>query len=315
MSKGELAFVEWLRQRCRANPDRVPLGIGDDMAAVAFGGSLVLVTADMLLDTVHFDTTLQELELIGRKAIACSLSDCAAMGSRPRAAMVSVALPNTMSMAEAQRLYEGMFAVADEFDCPIVGGDTTSWKHPLALDVSMLAEPMAPCGPVRRDGARPGDVLLVTGPLGGSILGRHLTFTPRIREASAIVSAAPGAVHAMMDLSDGLALDLYRMCQASGCSAELDESLLEAIVSDAARELASRDGRTAVEHALSDGEDFELLVAVDAVAVAAIRAVLSQVFAVGVMSPRLQADTCNLHLREKGGGRVRIEPRGYEHFR
>lgn len=314
MSKGELAFVEWLRVNCTADPARVPLGIGDDMAAVTLDGRTVLITADMLLDTVHFETDKQDLALIGRKALACSLSDCAAMACHPRGAVISVALPDTMSMDDAKRLYAGLAAIGGEYACPIIGGDTTSWRYPLAIDVSMLAEPMTSRGPVRRDGARPGDRILVTGPLGGSILGRHLSFTPRLREAEAIVKAAGSNVHAMMDLSDGLALDASRMCQASGCCAEFYEAAVTRVASDDAHELSRRDGRSVLDHVFQDGEDFELLLAVSPEGVLMLRT-LPSIFEVGIMKPLETGGKARLFLRDAGGFSRPLEPRGYEHFK
>lgn len=315
MSKGELAFVEWLRATCTVDPARVPIGIGDDMAAVALDGRLVLTTADMLLDGVHFETDKQPLEQIGRKAIACSLSDCAAMACRPRGAMVSVALPNAMSMEEAQRLYAGMVAVGREFDCPIIGGDTTSWDHPLAIDVSMIAEPMSKRGPVRRDGARPGDLLVVTGSLGGSLAGKHLNFTPRLADAEFLVAHAGESVHAMIDITDGLAIDAFRVCQASGCSARFDAAGLEAIASDEARQAARLDGHSPTEHVLHDGEDFELLASIDASALTRLDRAPNEIRVVGEMVPESSGAGAELFVRQADGGIRRIEPKGYEHFR
>ncbi len=256
----ESELIEWLTAQPGASRN-VQLGIGDDMAIVDVGGRSVAITTDMLLDGVHFDRNRHTLEEIGRKAIACSLSDCAAMAVKPLAATVSVALPESSDMNDAKALHHGMRAMADAFDCVIVGGDTTGWDQRLAIDVTILALPYATHPPVRRDTARVGDVLFVTGPLGGSILGRHMNFTPRVHEAHGLVDAWGSAVHALMDISDGLAIDLHRMCKASNVGALLEERLLEAVISDDARELAHEDGKTPVTHALSDGEDYELLLA------------------------------------------------------
>ncbi len=258
MSRGENELVRWLEGRLRCDTARVPIGIGDDMAVVKLDHPLVAITTDMLLDGVHFDSRRHSYDQIGRKAIACSLSDCAAMGCEPRAATVSNALSETMSLDDVKSLYEGMARIAGEFGCAIVGGDTTSWTGGLAIDVAMLAEPMSPRGPVRRSDARAGDTIYVSGPLGGSLLGRHMTFTPRIELARRLVQVPE--LHAMMDISDGLAMDLHRLCLASGCDAELNAEQLSKVISDDARVCSQQDGRPALEHALTDGEDFELLV-------------------------------------------------------
>ncbi|MCP4251265.1 MAG: thiamine-monophosphate kinase [bacterium] len=268
MPGGEREWVRWLEERCGAPQWPVLLGIGDDMAAVEVGGqrveggAAVLVTSDMLLDGVHFDTAEHGFEQIGRKALACSLSDCAAMAVRPVAATVSVAWPAGGDAEGMKRLFEGMWELGKEYGCAIVGGDTTSWRSPLAVDVTVLAAPYAEHRPVRRSGARVGDTLYVTGPLGGSRLGRHLTFKPRVAEAHSLAMCLSPHLHAMMDLSDGLALDLHRMCEASRVGAELAEALLKKVISDDARRGAEADGCDPLDHTLSDGEDFELLLAV-----------------------------------------------------
>jgi len=317
MPEGENALIEWLRRRFPADPVRVAIGLGDDAAAVRLDHPFVVITADMLLDGVHFLTGEHGFELIGRKAVACSLSDCAAMACWPRAATVSVALPNSMPVDAVKRLYEGMAVIADEFGCAIVGGDTTSWNGRLAIDVAMLAEPMAPRGPVRRSDARAGDTMYVSGPLGGSIAGKHLTFTPRIHLASRLVldpasRLVPEPVlHAMMDVSDGLALDLHRLCTASHCDAELSPPQVERVISDAARRLSESDGRSPLDHALSDGEDFELLIA----AGGDLRPEDHGLFPIGTVTPRADPARSAVVMRHPDGRVETVEPRGYEHFR
>jgi thiamine-monophosphate kinase len=192
---------------------------------------------------------------VGRKALAVNLSDIAAMAGRPVAAVVSVGLPRQGGRALAEELYLGLRELADAFDTAVVGGDTNSWDGPLVINVALLGEATSR-GPVRRGGARVGDWLLATGPLGGSILGHHLDFTPRVREALALHEAAP--LHAMIDVSDGLAADVGHLCAESGCGAVLRAEAVP--VSQAARSL--NDGRSPLEHALGDGEDFELVCAV-----------------------------------------------------
>src|SRR5262249_10341544 len=152
-------------------------------------------------------------------------------------------------------LYAGLREMADNFDTAIVGGDTNTWDGPLVISVTVLGEP-GPAGVVQRKGARPGDWLLVTGPLGGSIRGKHLDFTPRVREALALASRV--LLHAMIGISAGRASDASRLCRESGCGAVLWAEKVP--MSDEARALS--DGRSPLEHALSDGEDFELLFAV-----------------------------------------------------
>lgn len=302
MSSFELELVAWLQSRQRDH-EVVALGIGDDMAIVRHASTLVLTTCDLLLDGVHFDTNHHDMHVIGRKAIACSLSDCAAMAVRPLATTVSLAWPRERSEHSARQLFEGMESIAEAFDVAIVGGDTTRWSAPLAIDVAMLAEPYEGIEPVRRDGAQPGDRLYVTGPLGGSRRGKHIQFTPRVAEARSLASHLGTKLHAMMDISDGLSLDLWRMCRASHVGAALDERLLESVVSDDARELAKQDSVSPLDHALSDGEDFELLLAVSGQA----RVPGVPLYEVG----RVTDGGLTLHRRD--GGIEPLTPAGYVH--
>jgi thiamine-monophosphate kinase len=307
--RGENALVAWLAERLRADGSRVPVGIGDDMAVIRLDRPVVAITSDMLLDGVHFDTAEHSYRQIGRKAIACSLSDCAGSGCTPRCATVSLALSDRMTLEDVQELYAGLAGMAEEFSCPIVGGDTTSWPGRLAIDVAMLGEAMTARGAVLRSGGRPGDLIYVSGPLGGSILGRHLTFTPRLKLALRLVSEP--ALTAMMDISDGLSMDLGRLCRASGCDAELDEHELARAVSEDAREMERRDGKPAMEHALSDGEDFELLVTGGP----ALGESCPELIPVGRLIPPGEGETFGrLWLVRADGRREPIEPRGYEHF-
>ncbi len=253
-STGEFAFIDWLRRRTPADP-RVMLGPGDDCAALRLSPDTpCLVTTDMLLEGSCFRLAEAGPRQVGRKAMAVNLSDIAAMAGRPVAAVVSVGLPRQGGRGLAEELYLGLRDVADAFDTAIVGGDTNSWNGPLVISVTVLGEATAR-GPVRRSGAQPGDWLLVTGPLGGSILGKHLTFTPRVKEALQLHGLAE--LHAMIDISDGLAADLFHICEESRCGAVLHAEAIP--VSEPARTL--NDGRSPLDHALTDGEDFELVIA------------------------------------------------------
>ncbi|MFM8271980.1 MAG: thiamine-phosphate kinase [Gemmata sp.] len=252
---GEFEYIAWLRAQTPPDP-RVPVGPGDDCAALAPTTRELLVTTDMLMDGTDFVLAEVGARRVGRKAMAANLSDIAAMAGTPTAAVVSVALPRGGG-ALARELFLGLREVADAFGVAVAGGDTNSWSGPLVISVTALGEATAR-GPVRRSGARPGDWLFVTGPLGGSILGHHLDFTPRVREALALHEAVP--LRAMLDISDGLAADLNHICEEGRCGAVLFADAVP--VSGAARELARTSGKTPLQHALGDGEDFELLFAV-----------------------------------------------------
>lgn len=257
MSSAEFAFIDWLRSRNPTN-QRVLVDIGDDAAVLAWPDPAHLVlTTDMLLEGSCFLLAEAGPRRVGRKAMAVNLSDIAAMAARPVAALVSVGLPRSGGRALAEQLYAGLREMADRFQIPIVGGDTNSWDGPLTINVTLIGETTSR-GAVRRSGAQPGDWILVTGPLGGSIRGHHLDFIPRISDALDLHTRVD--LHAMLDISDGLARDLGHLCDESGCGAILHAERIP--VTEAARLLASEDGRTPLDHALSDGEDFELIFAV-----------------------------------------------------
>ncbi|HVW37645.1 MAG TPA: thiamine-phosphate kinase [Pirellulales bacterium] len=257
----ETEFLAWLGKELPPH-NCLRLGLGDDAAIVALAGRPeCLVTVDMINDQVDFDLAKDDPRRIGRKALAVNLSDIAAMAGRPLAAVIALALPRAGALALAKELYLGMLPLADQFDFAIAGGDTNCWDGPLAISVTMLGE-IAERGALKRSGARPGDWLLATGSFGGSILGRHFDFEPRVREA--LVVNERYELHAGMDVSDGLSLDASRLAEASGCGVALRLGAIP--ISSAAETLAAErnDGISPLEHALSDGEDFELLLAVGA---------------------------------------------------
>ncbi|MHB8902522.1 MAG: thiamine-phosphate kinase [Thermoguttaceae bacterium] len=255
----ESELIARLRQRLPSHP-LLKLGIGDD-AAILDGarGRDWVVTVDMLTDKVDFVLGQVDPRRAGRKSLAVNLSDLAAMACHPVAAVVALALPRHNGMDLALALYEGMIPLAEEFGVAIAGGDTNCWDAPLAVSVTAIGH-VSSRGPLLRSGARPGDRIVVTGQLGGSILGHHLDFRPRVGEALRL--AEKYELHAGIDISDGLSRDLSHIALASGCGAVLD--LAKIPVSDAAAHLSRQmaDGSTPLDHALSDGEDFELILAV-----------------------------------------------------
>jgi thiamine-monophosphate kinase len=254
---GEFDVIHWVRQQQlkAAAKDFVLVPPGDDLAVLKWpADDQLLVGCDQVLDGVHFDAKLHPPRLIGRKAMNRNLSDCAAMACLPAAAVVTVALPRGAGADYAKELYLGLRDAADPFDCPVVGGDTGSWDGKLVMTVTLLGR-SAGVTPVTRKGARPGDAIYVTGPLGGSILGRHLTFEPRVTLARQLIG--PMAPTAMIDLSDGLSRDVRHLCEESGVGAVIDAAAVP--IHDDAHLLKQRDGRSPLEHALHDGEDYELL--------------------------------------------------------
>lgn len=240
----------------------VVLGIGDDGALLQLPADAQLVTVtDMLLDGVHFRLDEIDPALAGRKAVAVNLSDLAAMASRPIAAFISLAIPRNLSQTRPgwlERLYDGIEELSRQYHFTVAGGDTNAWNGPFAINVCLLGVGITAHVPLRRD-AMPGDLLYVTGALGGSLNhGRHLSFQPRFDAIRWLVEHV--RLHALMDLSDGLATDLPRMMLASNTGAViLQESIPVHADVPAGLSAAAR-----LNAALSDGEDFELLFSISA---------------------------------------------------
>lgn len=258
---GEFALIDWIRQRS-ASHHWLEVGIGDDAAVIDWPEpQKQLVAVDMLVEGVHFDLDQATPEQVGRKALAVNLSDIAAMAGRPVAAVVSFALPRGRAAELGQRLYEGLAQLADSLDVALAGGDTTVTDGPLVISVTVIGTP-GNGGGVLRNGAQPGDRLLVTGCLGFSRQGHHLDFTPRLTEAAGLLGS--GGLHAMIDISDGLAADLHHVLRASGVGAKLQADRIPVRDPSPSTDTAdsSDDPRTPLDHAISDGEDFELLAAV-----------------------------------------------------
>ena len=316
----EQAFLAWLAQQLPPHP-QVPWGIADDTALVQLARGETLVTADMISDEVDFRLSEVDPRRIGRKALAVNLSDMAAMAARPVAAIVSLLLPSDAALQKtfegrppfdtlqlAQRLYEGLLPLAKAHGVAIAGGDVNVWHHPLAINVTVLGE-AGPAGPVRRTAAKPGDWILVTGHLGGSILGHHFDFEPRVAEALAL--AAAYRLHAGMDISDGLALDLSRLATASGCGAVLELDTIP--ISPAAHTLAAQgEPGTALDHALGDGEDFELLLTVPEEEARRMIA-LQPLPGVPVTCIGRMIEEPGLWAQDAAGQRTPLAPRGFVH--
>jgi thiamine-monophosphate kinase len=252
----ELELIERLTRALPSNP-AVIAGAGDDCAVLDLGvpGQWVLFKTDAVVEGIHFTKDARP-EQIGHKALARCLSDVAAMAGTPTAAVVALAAPSGFDPQFLEAVYDGMNALAARHRVAIVGGETTTNPERLLISVALLGT-VAKDQCARRAGALVGDALFVTGELGGSLAGRHLEFEPRLAEARWL--AGRFAIHAMIDLSDGLASDLRHLLRASHTGAEL---LAEAIPISRAAKLNARAESAAkppLLAALTDGEDFELL--------------------------------------------------------
>jgi thiamine-monophosphate kinase len=304
----EADLFAWLRSRLPTHP-RVRLGLGDDAAVLDVAGlGECVLTVDMLSEGVDFDLRAVSARRVGHKALAVNLSDLAAMAARPLAAVVAVTLPRQNGLSLAQELYEGMCPLAQRHDLPIAGGDTNSWDGPLVICLTLLGA-VTERGPLRRSGAQPGDRIIVTGFFGGSILGRHLDFEPRVAEALLLNQRYD--LHAGIDVSDGLAIDLARLAAESNCGAVLWPQRVP--IAPAAYQLAELhgDGQTPLAHALGDGEDFELLLAVPPEQAA--RMLAEQPLAVPLAEIGYFTAQPGLWSEDAAGARQPLAPTGWQH--
>ena len=241
----------------------VVTGVGDDCAVLDLGApdKLILFKTDAVVEGIHF-TKDTPPEKIGRKALARCLSDIAAMAGTPVAALVTLGLPAAPKRSESgpeqfepefvAKIYDGLNALAEKYGVAVVGGETTTNPGGIFISIALLGT-VARGKQVLRSGAKTGDAVFVTGELGGSLAGRHLEFEPRLDEARWL--AEHFAIHAMIDLSDGLAGDLRHVLKAGGVGAELLKSAIP--ISRAAKLQPQK--KLPFAAALTDGEDFELL--------------------------------------------------------
>jgi thiamine-monophosphate kinase len=283
----------------------VLVGIGDDCATLRVRSTRCLLKTDQLVEGLHFERRSATPAQIGRKAMARPLSDIAAMTGTPRAAVISVLLRPTFSPAFIRRMYLGMKAMAGRFGVSIVGGDIAVGGDRLVISVSILGESNRR-GDALRSGAKPGDAIFVTGELGGSILGKHLNFIPRIREGQELARAVP--LHGMIDISDGLTADLQHILDESNAGGVLHAASLP--ISNDAKRLAAKTGRPPLDHALTDGEDYELLFTVPRRAAGKVPARLSTGVRVTRIGEIIKGR--GLWLEEKFG-RKPLKPNGWEY--
>jgi thiamine-monophosphate kinase len=321
-----LALIERIGALARRRPG-TELGIGDDAALLSVGPTAV-VTQDLLVDGVHFRRETTSARDLGHKALAVNLSDIAAMGAEPVAALMGLCLPpGRLTGGEVDELYAGMEALAERHGVTVAGGDVTGGPA-LVLAVAVVGRAAEGAPPVRRSGGRRGDVLCVTGALGASAAGlmllerpelagavpapvaerlraAHLRPEPRI--AAGLALGAAGA-RAMLDVSDGVALDAGRLGRASGLRAVVDLESLP--LAEGVAAVAAAAGREPRLLAISGGEDYELLAAVPPAAVeAAARAVPGGLTAVG----RLEEGAPGVVALDAGGAPVELGRGGWEH--
>jgi len=331
---GEFGLIDRIGKAAPRNAKRAPIGIGDDAAALLLSpASMLLATTDMLIEGVHFDLTTTDLYSLGWKAAAVNLSDIAAMGGVPRFCLTALGIPSSLTVEQVDMFYRGLSDCITKQRTVLVGGDTCASRKDFVITVTVLGEAVRKWV-ITRAGARPGDLIYVTGTLGDSAAGlellrsaecgvrnrksgnrnsksamralidRHLRPVPRVAEGRKL--ALSGLASAMIDVSDGLSSDLGHLCEQSGVGAEIFADRIPL-----SKELTSVKGlnQQPLEYALSGGEDYELLFT-------------SPVeLEREIMSRRVRATVIGAITRKKGmrmvtekGDVHQLVPGGYDHF-
>ena len=260
-SIGESELIRSIKGWLGAANPRSPAGIGDDCAvfAATAKGVKQLLTTDPVLYKHHFDDSLSP-EQVATKLVNRNLSDVAAMGGRPTTAIISLALDPRVSRAWVERFYRQAAKLAVQNTFAIVGGDVTSAPEDfVGAFLTLIGETLPPGDALLRHNATEGSPIYVTGSLGGTLREKHHSFTPRLAEGQWL--ARFGRCASCTDLSDGLGKDISNIL-AEGCAARIDCDALP--VSDASRETSETSGKPALYHVFNDGEDYELLFALQA---------------------------------------------------
>ena len=321
---GELSLVEIIRGRFSGQRrGKLLHGIGDDAAVTGLPLGKLLSSTDIMAEGVHFDLSLVMPYQLGFKLVSVNVSDIYAMGGKPLHILLALAMPSSTDMAFLERFFDGVSDALDLYGASLAGGDISACKGDMVLTATVIGQTNRP---VLRSGARPGDALYVTGPLGDSASGLELlrriggpleldkrfvrgplpwkSMEPLIRRHLLPEARKPGAwlgrATAMIDVSDGLALDLSRMCTESGVGAVLDMERIP--VSEGTRMTASVLKLNTLDLVLSGGEDYELLFAASG-------NVRGRPVRIGEI---VKGD--GVVLRTAGGPEKVIEPKGYKHF-
>lgn len=328
----ESEIISRIKRRARGS-DQVLIGIGDDAAVIrASAEKDLLACCDLMVEGVHFQLDWMPPRLLGRKALAINLSDIAAMGGVPKFAMVSVALTARCSFEFIDEMFSGLFEIADEHAVSVIGGDTSGSRDSLFIDVSVIGE-CAAGQAVTRAGAKPGDVIYVSGSLGASAMGlrllqdgvrleevakgdarhqalmKHLAPEPRTKLGSMI--GETGIATAMIDISDGLSTDLCHLLEESVCGAIIHAGAIP--IAECVRDFSSSlDDLDELSLALNSGEEYELLFAAKPERSKQVEE-LSREFDVAVAAIGEISEGKGLEL-ERDGVSNPIVPSGYEHL-
>ena len=325
---GEFGFIKRIENGCLIRDTNVIRGIGDDCCVFRTSGEMAIVlTTDMLVEEIHFLLDAISPFELGRKALAVNLSDIAAMGGTPREGVISIAIPDRVDLATLDEVYHGMKSMAKEFAVNLLGGDTTSSPKHLVINIALVGE-VKEDEILYRSGARAGDVIFVTGPVGSSAAGLDLILQKRDREgwqdlieahhnpyphlkAGRIIAGMKVAT-SLIDVSDGIAADLGHICTESKLGAILEETMVP--TTDKFKDYCRKFHVDSKYLALHVGEDYVLLGTVSPESANDLRAALQsggcEFYRIGYMvaEPGLQ-------LRTRKNSLEKMRANGWDHFR
>jgi thiamine-monophosphate kinase len=314
----------------------VKVGIGDDAAVVEVNaGTEWVLTCDTMTEEIHFKAITMRDEDIGYKAMASAVSDVAAMGGTPRFAMISITVPKIWSAERLERVYQGLYACAHRWNVAVVGGDTTSSAGGLTISVSVIGEVEAGRA-LLRSGAKPGDAVFVTGPLGGSAAGldfllrqelpsadwteqeegvarlvqAHCRPDPQV-EAGRLLQLS-GLCHSLNDVSDGLASEAWELAEASDVGIDLIEERIR--ITDELYRYANEVKKDPLDYILYGGEDYQLLGTADAARITELQLRFREAGLVLDVIGYVTPAPAGVRLVRDDGTVARIEKKGYNHF-
>lgn len=330
---GEFGLIKRVRRHFARSKESIVIGMGDDAAAVRLSNRrLLLLTSDLLVEDVHFNLSYSSFFQIGRKALTANVSDIAAMGGIPLYTLVSLAIPKRYRVEDIEHLYKGMMDLSSKLNISLVGGDTSYSRKGFFLSLFVVGEVEEDLV-VTRSGAKDGDCIFVTGTLGDSAAGlellkgglkpragdkglsylirRHLEPDPRLIEGRFIATNRLAA--AMIDISDGLAIDLHHICEESRVGAEIFEERIP--ISDKIKRAKAHLKRSPLFYALGGGEDYELLFTVDKRCTEEVLRLCKK----GRLRARYIGNILPLKkgmsIIDSNGNRRELKITGYEHFK
>jgi thiamine-monophosphate kinase len=328
---GEFALIARLQSRLQGPQPHIICSVGDDCAVLRpAAGMDLLLTTDTQEEGIHFRRDWASPEDIGWRCLAVNVSDIAAMGGSPVGAVVALSIPPALEVAFVEALYDGMQAVAQRYDCPVVGGNISQRADTLSVTITVAGQ--VPCGQsVYRSGAQVGDDIWVTGDLGGAkaglevlsrpeamvglrtaeVLARYRRPQPRLYEAQYL--RQQGHIHSLLDISDGLSSDLRHVCEASGVGAELDAAAIP--MTQEVQHIARALQVDPLQFALHGGEDFELCLTAPPGSIGRIQEAFTRRFHCPLVHVGTIQPGHGVQLRLPHGEVMPLPARGYDHFR